>query len=545
MPPKPKIPVPRPSLPGPRGTLPRPGTKSVGRVAGLRLLIVDDDPARLDVLAAQLRELGAEVAVGGRVESGYSQAVRLLPDAVISDLASPGDPGWQLVQRMRRHPLLRWTPVLLLRWWEETGTGQGRVLVNRLLDRLEEVLAPLRVLKERFSTGRSLSESIGSTGPPALLRILTSEELTGRLTVNDAWSVFEVSISRGRLRTVSRRGVDGFVDNAEAAFMQLLLCDSGRWSFKPLETVEFTKSFESDLERALEKAGLALSELFHMDTSAVDLTSDHLYVRLDILAEAAPTLSTTAQRIAEAINKNLLGVELHRMVDEIGDPLEVERALQALVRCGAIRLEKDREKENRKSEESMAAGTVAYLLEVIHAANGQESVEEEDDTDLAIEKKARSKLQPGKLGGRGMYRVSKVKPERLASANIEVPKMPSVGAGMQARVAESLQSGTPDETTPLEPTTTAGNPQSQDEPGRIRREKQETPLEHKFFGKARGLIRDSLAPSPRERTENTKSSKQMWLAIALALLLGGILVAGLVFIASGGPEDPTPSIENE
>ncbi len=472
------------------------------------------------------------MAVGGRVESGYSQAVRLLPDAVISDLASPGDPGWQLVQRMRRHPLLRWTPVLLLRWWEETGAGQGRVLVDRLLDRLEEVLAPLKVLKERISTGRSLSERIDSTGPAALLRLLTSEGLTGRLTVNDAWSVFEVSISKGRLRAVSRRGVDGIVDEAEAAFMQLLLCDAGRWSFRPLEKVELMKSFEPDLERALEKAGQALGELFHMNVSSVDLTSDHLGVRRDILTAAAPTLSRTAQRIAEAIGRSMPGVELHRMVDEIGDPLEVERALQALVRCGAVRLEKEREEGDRQSEENMAAGTVAYLLEIIHATSGQGPVEEEDSTGVAVNKESGSKVQAGKPAGRGMYQVSKVKSERMAATDIEVPK--ATGAQMQARVAESLQSTrAADETTPLEPTQAPDN---------LRREKQETPLEHKFFGNARGPIHDSLAPSPRERMAKGKAtSKQTWLAIALALVLGGILVAGLVYIASGGPEDPTMS----
>jgi len=52
----------------------------------------------------------------------------------------------------------------------------------------------------------------------------------------------------------------------------------------------------------------------------------------------------------------------------------------------------------------------------------------------------------------------------------------------------------------------------------------------------RVLTHDSLVPGPG--TEHGRGRRQMWVAILLALLLGGLLVAGLVVVGSGGREAP-------
>lgn len=53
------------------------------------------------------------------------------------------------------------------------------------------------------------------------------------------------------------------------------------------------------------------------------------------------------------------------------------------------------------------------------------------------------------------------------------------------------------------------------------------------------LLHDSLVPSPREGEERGRS--QLWIALALALLLGALLVAGLVVLGSSEREPPPPS----
>ena len=61
-------------------------------------------------------------------------------------------------------------------------------------------------------------------------------------------------------------------------------------------------------------------------------------------------------------------------------------------------------------------------------------------------------------------------------------------------------------------------------------------------GLLKRLLHDSLIPMPF--SEQKRGDKHMWLAIVLALLLGGLVVAGLIYISSGTPsEPPAPSEE--
>jgi hypothetical protein len=52
------------------------------------------------------------------------------------------------------------------------------------------------------------------------------------------------------------------------------------------------------------------------------------------------------------------------------------------------------------------------------------------------------------------------------------------------------------------------------------------------------LLHDSLAPSPRE--PEMRGSRQMWIALGLAILLGALLIIGLVVLGSSEREPPSP-----
>jgi CheY-like chemotaxis protein len=65
------------------------------------ILVVDDRPENLELLAYLLSRAGHEVttALGG--EAGLERAQELLPDLVIIDLHMPGLDGWELARRIR------------------------------------------------------------------------------------------------------------------------------------------------------------------------------------------------------------------------------------------------------------------------------------------------------------------------------------------------------------------------------------------------------------------------------------------------------------
>lgn len=82
--------------------VPKPPIATGTRVAGRRVLVVDDDPDSLEVLASLLRLHHAEVTAA----SSAAQALDLLhsaqPDVIISDIAMPEHDGFWLLQQIRR-----------------------------------------------------------------------------------------------------------------------------------------------------------------------------------------------------------------------------------------------------------------------------------------------------------------------------------------------------------------------------------------------------------------------------------------------------------
>ena len=78
---------------------------------GERVLVVDDEPAILRALAANLRARGYEVDLAPTGEDALRLAARHRPDAVILDLGLPGMTGVEVIRGLRG-----WTqlPVIVL-----------------------------------------------------------------------------------------------------------------------------------------------------------------------------------------------------------------------------------------------------------------------------------------------------------------------------------------------------------------------------------------------------------------------------------------------
>jgi PAS domain S-box-containing protein len=74
---------------------------TVPSLAGLRILVVDDEPDAREIVAAILGEAGAEIATA----SGSRQAIDLIerwkPDLLISDIGMPDESGYDLIRKMR------------------------------------------------------------------------------------------------------------------------------------------------------------------------------------------------------------------------------------------------------------------------------------------------------------------------------------------------------------------------------------------------------------------------------------------------------------
>jgi CheY-like chemotaxis protein len=73
-------------------------------LAGLRVLVVDDEPETLELVSLTLRSAGAEVFEASGAEVALEQLGARAPDVVLSDLQMPGLDGFELMRRLKDRP---------------------------------------------------------------------------------------------------------------------------------------------------------------------------------------------------------------------------------------------------------------------------------------------------------------------------------------------------------------------------------------------------------------------------------------------------------
>lgn len=85
------------------------------------ILIVDDTPANLQLLAGMLRERGYKVRPAPSGETALRAAQASPPDLVLLDITMPGMDGYEVCRRLKDDLRLREIPVLFISALQETG----------------------------------------------------------------------------------------------------------------------------------------------------------------------------------------------------------------------------------------------------------------------------------------------------------------------------------------------------------------------------------------------------------------------------------------
>jgi CheY-like chemotaxis protein len=78
------------------------------------ILVVDDDPAILDLIAQVLLEEGYEVLAVSNGQTAVDLARKLRPHLILLDLMMPEMNGWQVTAVLKADPQTRAIPILLL-----------------------------------------------------------------------------------------------------------------------------------------------------------------------------------------------------------------------------------------------------------------------------------------------------------------------------------------------------------------------------------------------------------------------------------------------
>ena len=129
-------------------------TVTTDRTPEARLLVVDDEPNILELLATSLRFAGFEVATAVNGREALAEARRLRPDLVVLDVMMPDMDGFAVVRRMRGEGTM--APVLFLTARDATEdkvtglTVGGDDYVTKPFS-LEEIVARIRAVLRRTS----------------------------------------------------------------------------------------------------------------------------------------------------------------------------------------------------------------------------------------------------------------------------------------------------------------------------------------------------------------------------------------------------------
>ena len=111
-----------------------------------RVLIVDDEPATVELLTDMLAAQGFRAMAAHSGREGIEMALAQRPDVIVLDLIMPGESGFDVVQRLRDHPWGRNVPILVF-----TGKDLSAEDRSRLFDGVQAIVpkdGPAELLSE-------------------------------------------------------------------------------------------------------------------------------------------------------------------------------------------------------------------------------------------------------------------------------------------------------------------------------------------------------------------------------------------------------------
>jgi CheY-like chemotaxis protein len=76
-------------------------SRGLSAVAGLKILVVDDEPDARELLATVLAQYQAQVSVAGSASEAFDLFTRERPHVLISDIGMPGEDGYALIGKVR------------------------------------------------------------------------------------------------------------------------------------------------------------------------------------------------------------------------------------------------------------------------------------------------------------------------------------------------------------------------------------------------------------------------------------------------------------
>jgi DNA-binding response OmpR family regulator len=216
-------------------------------------LLVDPDATHRQFVRELLVEHGFEVFETASSAEALELAKARRPWLILCEARLEDEDGLKLCTRIRRHGLLRRTPLAFLSSWDDAERryeslrrGADDFLVKpitarELIIRLELILKRYTDLQPGAEEGYGFSGSLELVGAAGLLQFCHLGQLTGSLTVRQGALLVRLQFSAGEIVDASGLHVARAIGDEplpETFVHALLGWDRGKFEFEPEATVE-------------------------------------------------------------------------------------------------------------------------------------------------------------------------------------------------------------------------------------------------------------------------------------------------------------------
>jgi len=166
----------------------------------LNVLVVDDEPQVLTLIGDILEKEDFIVYKAGGGEEAVRIAIQDEPDLIVLDLMMPGVSGYDVVDRLKEHPVARNIPVVIFTAKDLTEQDKQRLgdnidkIIRKASFSKEDLIAEIRLLELSFPDRANLIDRTTKLFNKRYFDILLSRELSRSQRYKQACSVMIIDI---------------------------------------------------------------------------------------------------------------------------------------------------------------------------------------------------------------------------------------------------------------------------------------------------------------------------------------------------------------
>ncbi len=166
----------------------------------LNVLVVDDEPQVLTLLSDILEKEDFVVCTANGGEEAIMMAIRDEPDLIVLDLMMPGVSGYDVVDKLKEHPVARNIPVVIFTAKDITVEDKQRLgdnidkIIRKASFSKEDLIAEIRLLELSFPDRANLIDRTTKLFNKRYFDILLSREISRSQRYKQACSVMIIDI---------------------------------------------------------------------------------------------------------------------------------------------------------------------------------------------------------------------------------------------------------------------------------------------------------------------------------------------------------------